>query len=159
MGEHCPNDRLPAVRGPCRVRAHLKTSAAIGQPEGAKAQALLQLDGVLPPGLIPERVVGKGGWGYPELVSHEGSHRFWRTLAGSQTLAGMLQKAQLDGKPKPIDGASLCPNERQIIGAEDIVLCHLGMIDGDGKQTGALLSGQQGAAGHGGLVSMAGGRS
>jgi hypothetical protein len=36
------------------------------------------------------------------------------------------------------------------------VLCHLGVIDRDRKQTGALLGGQQGAAGHDGLVSMAG---
>jgi len=119
----------------------------------------LQLDGVLPPGLIPERIVGKSGWGYPKLVSHEGSHGFWRTLARSQTLAGMLQKAQLEGKPKLIDGAPLCPNERQIISAEDIVLCHLGVTDRDGEQAGALLGGQQGAAGHDGLVSMKGGRS
>ena len=120
---------------------------------------LLQLDRVLPAGLIPERVVGKGGWGYPELVSHEGDHRLWRMLAGSQTLAGIPQEAQLDGEPKPIDGASLCSDERQIIGAEHVVLRHLGGIDRDGEQAGALLGRQQGAAGHDGLVSMAGGRS
>jgi hypothetical protein len=65
----------------------------------------------------------------------------------------------LDGKPKPVDRASLGPDERQVIGAEDIVLRHLGVIDRDSEQAGALLVGQQGAAGHDGLVSMTGDRS
>ena len=80
-------------------------------------------------------------------------------LARSQALAGIPQKAQLDGEPKPVDRAPLCPDERQVIGAEHVVLRHLGGIDRDGEQAGALLGGQQGAAGHDGLVSMAGGRS
>ena len=62
-------------------------------------------------------------------------------------------------KPKPVDRAPLCPDERQVIGAKDIVLRHLGVIDRDGEQAGALLVGQQGAAGHDGLVSMTGDRS
>ena len=156
MGEHCPNDRLAAVRGPCRVRAHLEAGTPIGQPETSKVQMHLQLDGVLPAGLIAERVVGKGGWGYTKLVSDEADHRFRRRLARSQALAGMPQKAQLNSEPKPIDRTALCPDERQIIGAEDIVLCHLGVIDRDGEQAGALLVGQQGAAGHDGLVAMMG---
>jgi len=65
----------------------------------------------------------------------------------------------LDGKPKPIDRAPLCSDEHQIIGAENIVLRHLGVIDRDGEQASALLVGQQGAAGHDGLVSMTGDRS
>jgi hypothetical protein len=40
---------------------------------------LLQLDRVLPAGLIPERVVGKCGWRYSQLVSHKDDHRL---LAG-----------------------------------------------------------------------------
>ena len=68
----------------------------------------------------------------------------------------MPQKAQLNSEPKPIDRTALCPDERQIIGAEDIVLRHLGVIDRDGEQAGALLVGQQGAAGHDGLVAMMG---
>jgi len=71
----------------------------------------------------------------------------------------MPQKAQLNSESKPVDRAPLRPDERQIIGAEDIVLRHLGVIDRDSKQTGALLGGQQGAAGHDDLVSMTGGRS
>jgi hypothetical protein len=64
-----------------------------------------------------------------------------------------------DGKPKPVDRAPLCPDERQVIGTEDIVLRHLGVIDRDGEQAGALLVGQQGATGHDGLVLMTGDRS
>ncbi|MGH7072079.1 MAG: hypothetical protein ACREFO_19000 [Acetobacteraceae bacterium] len=60
----------------------------------------------------------------------------------------------MDGKPKPIDRAPLCSDERQITGAEDIVFGHLGVIDRNGKQAGALLVGQQEAVGHDGLVSM-----
>lgn len=154
MGEHCLDDRLAAIRDPCGVRAQLQAGPPVGQPEAAKAQELLQLDGVLSPCLIPERVVGKDGWGYLELVSHEGDHRLRRTLTRSQALAGMPQKAQLDGEPKPVDGAPLGPDERQILGAEHVVLCHLGAIARDGEQAGALLGGQQEAAGHGSLVSM-----
>jgi hypothetical protein len=139
MGEHCPNDRLAAVRGPCRVRAHLKAGAPIGQPETSKVQMLLQLDGVLPPGLSAERVVGKGGWGYTKLVSHEADHCFRRMLARSQPLAGISQQAQLNRNPKPVDCAPLCPDERQIIGAEDVVFGHLGVIDRNGEQASALL--------------------
>jgi hypothetical protein len=139
MGEHCSNDRLTAVRRPCRVCAHLKTSAPIGQPETSKAQTVLQLDGVLPSGLIAERVIGKGGWGYTKLVSHEADHGFRRTPARSQTLAGMAQKAKLNSEPKPVDRAPLCPDERQIIGAKNVVLRHLDVIDRDGEQAGALL--------------------
>jgi hypothetical protein len=65
----------------------------------------------------------------------------------------------LNREPKPVDGAPLCPDQRQIIGAEDVVLGHLRVIDRNREQAGALLGGQQGAAGHGGLVSMTGGRS
>ena len=121
---------------------------------------LLQLDGVLPPGLIAERVLGKGGWGYTKLVSHEADHCFRRMLARPQPLAGISQQAQLNREPKPVDGAPLCPDERQIIGAEDIVFGHLGVIDRNGEQAGALLGGQQGAAGHDGLsISTTRGRS
>jgi hypothetical protein len=66
-------------------------------------------------------------------------------LARSQALAEMPQKAQLNSEPKPVDRAPLCPDERQILGAEDIVLRHLGVIDRGGEQTGARLGGQQGA--------------
>ena len=45
----------------------------------------------------------------------------------------------MDGKAKPVDRAALCPDERQIIGAEDVVRRHLGVIDRDGEQAGALL--------------------
>ena len=152
MGEHCPNDRLAAISGPCRVGAHLKAGAPIGQPEAPKMQMLLQFDGVLPPGLIPERVVGKGGRGYTKLVRHEADHRLRRMLARSQTLAGIPQQAQLNGEPKPVDGAPLCPDERQVLGAEHVVPGHLGVIDRNGEQASALLGGQQGAAGHDGLV-------
>jgi hypothetical protein len=155
MGEHCLDNRLAAIGYPCRVRAQLQAGAPIGQPEAAKAQEILQLDGVLSPGLIPERVVGKGGCGYLELVSHEND----RTLAGPQTLARMPQEAQLNGEPKSVDGAPLGPDERQILGAEHVVLCHLGGIDRNGEQAGALLGRQQGAAGHEGLVLMGRGRS
>ena len=54
---------------------------------------LLQLNGVLPAGLIAERVVGKDGRGYAKLASHEADHRFRRLLARFQTLAGMPQEA------------------------------------------------------------------
>jgi len=114
------------------ARAHLKAGTPIGQPETSKVQMLLQLDGVLPPGLIAERVVGKGGWGCTKLVSHEADHCFRRMLARSQSLAGISQQAQLNREPKPVDGASLCPDERQIIGAEDIMFGHLGVIDRNG---------------------------
>lgn len=154
MGEHRLDDRLTAVRGPCRVGAHLQAAAPIGQPEAAKVEAALQLDGVLPPSLIPERVLGKGGRSRPELVSHEGDQRFRRALARFQALAGMPQKAQLNGEAKSVDGAPLDPDERQILDAEHGVLGHLGMIDRDGEQAAALLGGQQGAAGHDGLVLM-----
>jgi hypothetical protein len=75
-------------------------------------------------------------------------------LARPQPLAGISQQAQLNREPKPVDGAPLCPDERQIIGAEDIVFGHLGVIDRNGEQASALLGGQQGAAGHDGLISM-----
>ena len=83
MGEHCPNDRLAAVRGPCRVRAHLKAGTPIGQPETSKMQMLLQLDGVLPPGLIAERVVGEVDVPPAELTGYEGNHGLRRLLGRS----------------------------------------------------------------------------
>ena len=56
MGEHGLDDRLAAIRGPCRVRAQLQTGSPVGPPEAAQAQELLQLNGVLSPGLVPKRV-------------------------------------------------------------------------------------------------------
>ena len=114
---------------------------------------------MLPAGLIPERVVGKCGWRYAELLSHEDDHRLWRVLVRSQALAGIPEEAQLDGEPKPVDGAPLRSDEGQVFGAEHVVPRHLGGIDRDGEQACALLGRQQGAAGHDGLVLMAGGRS
>ena len=152
IGQHCPNDRLTAVRGPRRFGAYLQAGTPISQPEAAKAKAPLQFDCVFPAGLIPVRVVGEGGRRCPELASDEGDHRLGQMLAGLQTLAGMSQEAQLNGEPQPVDGAALGPDERQIIGTEHVVPRHFGGIDRDGEQARALVGGQQGTAGHEGLV-------
>jgi hypothetical protein len=42
-------------------------------------------------------------------------------------------------KHEPNYRARLCSDERQVSGAEDIVLRHLGVIDRDGEQAAALL--------------------
>ena len=65
-------------------------------------------------------------------------------------LAGMPQEAELYGEAQPIDGAALGPDEHQVFGAEHVMPSHLGRRGWDGKQAGALLGGQQGAAGHAG---------
>ena len=93
MGEHCQDDRLAAIGGPRSVRAHLQAGPPVGQPEVPQAEMLLQLDRVLPAGLIPECVVGKCGWGYSELLSHKYDHRLWRVLVRSQALARIPEEA------------------------------------------------------------------
>jgi hypothetical protein len=93
MGEHCQDDRLTAIGGPRGVRAHLQAGPPVGQPEVPQAEMLLQLDRVLPAGLIPECVVGKCGWGYSELLSHKDDHRLWRVLVRSQALARIPEEA------------------------------------------------------------------
>ena len=61
MSEHRQDDWLTAIGGPRGVRAHLQEGPPVGQPEVPQAEMLLQLDRVLPAGLIAECVVGKRG--------------------------------------------------------------------------------------------------
>ena len=42
-------------------------------------------------------------------------------LAWPAALTGITQAGQLDGKPDPVDRASLCPCERQVIIAGNVV--------------------------------------
>jgi hypothetical protein len=58
MREHCQDDRLAVIGGPCSVRTCQQAGPPISQPEVPQPEMLLQLDRVLPAGLIPERIVG-----------------------------------------------------------------------------------------------------
>jgi hypothetical protein len=107
---------------------------------------------VLPPGLVPQRVVGERRWRRADLFRHERNHRLRWPITGAKALARVAQEAELHGEPEPVHAAPLGPDERQVVGTEHVVLRHLGALDGDGEQAIALLGGQQGTVGHGGFV-------
>jgi hypothetical protein len=90
-------------------------------------------------------------------VSDEGDHLFGRMLADAQALARMPQQAQLDGEAQSVATAPFGPNERQIFGAQHVMLRHPGGIRWDAKQTGALFRSEEGSAGHRDLQVIAGG--
>jgi hypothetical protein len=69
----------------------------------------------------------------------------------SQPLARKAEQAHLNGETELIDGTPFRSNPREVGLVENIVSGHLGRIDGNCKETGALISGQQGATRHGGL--------
>ena len=151
MGDHRPDDRLPAVGGPGCIRARPQAGAPIGEPEAAKLQIPLKLDRMFPARLVPERVVTELGRWQPELMRYEGYHLQGRMLARPHALAGMAQEAQLDGEPEPIDRAPLCPDEGQVVAAQHVVPRHLGGIGWNSEQPSALLGRQEGTTRHDGL--------
>jgi hypothetical protein len=112
----------------------------------------LQFRRMLAPGLVPVRVVGERRERHADLVRHERDHRLWWAVAGTETLAGVAQEAELHGKPETVHAASLGSDECEVIGAQHVVARHLGRVGWDSEQAVALLRGEQGAAGHGGLV-------
>ena len=124
MREHRPYDRLTAIGSPSGVGAHRQAGAPVGQPEAAQEQQLLQFGGMLPSRLVPQGVPGEGRGRVPKLVSDEGDHRFGRMLADAQALARMPQQAQLDGEAQSVAAAPFGPNERQVFGAQHVVLRH-----------------------------------
>ena len=87
----------------------------------------------------------------PELARDEGKHRRGWRLRRGQAPARVAKGAELGGQPQAVAGAALRADERQVRGAQHVVPGHLGGIDRDGEQAQALLAGEQGAAGHGGL--------
>jgi hypothetical protein len=70
-------------------------------------------------------------------------------LAGAQAEAGVAQQAELHGEAEPVGGAAPGADEREVRLVQDVVPGHLGAVGRDAEQAGALLGGQQGAAGHG----------
>jgi pimeloyl-ACP methyl ester carboxylesterase len=62
MAENGEDDRLAAVRRPCRVRADPGAGAPVGQPERPKAEILLEFKRVLPARLRPLRVLAEQAW-------------------------------------------------------------------------------------------------
>jgi hypothetical protein len=82
-----------AIRGPCRIRADLKTGAPVGQCETPQAQVSLQLDRMFAAGLIPTCVIGEGRGRHTELIGHKGYHRLWRLFGRPQAEAGIPEEA------------------------------------------------------------------
>jgi hypothetical protein len=140
--------------GSPRSVAHLQAGAPVGQPEAAQPQVLPKLKHVLPAGLRAIGVIREQRRVDPELARDEGEHRRGGCLRRGQTPAWVAKGTELDGEPQAVAGAALRADERQVRGAQHVVPGHLGGIDRDGEQAQALLAGEQGAAGHGGLASI-----
>jgi hypothetical protein len=137
--EHRLHDRLAAIGCPSDVGAHLQAGAPVGQPEAAQKQQLLQFHGMLPSRLVPQGIVGEGGGRVPKLVSDEGDHRFGRLLTDAQAVARMPQQAQLEGEAQSVAAAPFGPNERQVFGAQHVVLRHPGGIRWDARIDGCAV--------------------
>jgi hypothetical protein len=89
-------------------------------------------------------------------IVREGDHCLRRTFAKPQTLAGVVQQAKLNSETEAVASPSLGANERQVIGAEHVVLRHLGGIRRNTEQAGALFGRQESSARHWSLRLMSG---
>ena len=65
-----------------------------------------------------------------------------RIFTWPRPLAGIAQKARLDGKPEPFDRTPLCPDERLVTAAQRVVPRHVGGIGRDSEQPDVLRGGQ-----------------
>ena len=93
-----------------------------------------------------------------DLARDKGEHRRRWRLQGFERAAGIAESTKMDGEAQTISCAPLGSHERQVLRAEHIVAGHLGLVDGDAEQASTLVGRQQGARGHEGLLSMAGGQ-
>jgi hypothetical protein len=152
MIQHRPDDMLTAVCGPRRFGANPQALTPGGKAEALKAEDGLEFGRVFPASLVAGCIFGKCARGQPELPGQEGNQRFGRVLAWPQALTGVTQQAELDGEAKPIRRAAFGSDERQVLGAEYVMTCHFGAIDGDGEQAIALLGGEKSSSGQDGLV-------
>jgi len=89
---------------------------------------------VLPARLIAARILSEGAQAHSQLLGHEGNELLRRVLARPKTLTGMAQQAELDGEAEAVRRTAFGANEGQVVGAKDIVPCHLGAVHGDGEQ-------------------------
>ena len=149
--EHCLDDRLAAVRAPGGFGSHVDGRAPIGQAEISKAQQRLKFDGMFTTGLVAARIVAEERRINPELIDDEQQKRLGEMRTWSQHLARKAEQAHLNGETELIDGAPFRSNPCEVGLVEQVVSGHLGGIDGNCKETGALIGGQQGATRHGGL--------
>lgn len=76
-------------------------------------------------------------------------------LARAKTLAGIAKETELNPEAETVHRTTLRSHQCQVVGAGHVVPGHFGAIGRNGEEAGALLGGQQGAAGHGGLSSVA----
>jgi hypothetical protein len=139
MIEHRPDDRFAAIRGPCRVRAGLKTGAPIGETEATEARMSLKLDQMLTAGFGPAGVFAKQRRIDTDLSRDECEHWRGRRLREFENAAGMTEHAKLNGVAQPVARPPPSPDEIQIVGVEHIVAGHFGRFGRNGEQPGSLL--------------------
>jgi len=148
MREHGLHDRLATVSRPGGVGADVQAGAPIRQAEAAQAQALLQFEQMLPAGLGSMRVVPKQLRIGAHLVSNKSQHDRRRHFRRLERAAGMPKRAQLDRETQAIVRTALGPHERQVLGAEYVVLGHLGGFGRDTEQARTLFGREEGSARH-----------
>ena len=146
MREHGLHDRLAAVSRPGGVGADLQAGAPVRQAEAAQTQALLQFEQMLPAGLGSMRVVAKQLRIGAHLVGNKSQHGRRRHFRRLERAAGMPKHAQLDREAQAIARTALGPHERQVLGAEHVVLGHLGGFGRDAEQARTLFGREQGSA-------------
>ena len=150
--EHCLHDRLAAVRAPGDLGSYLEGRAPIGQAETSKAQQRLKFDSMLTTGLVAARIFAEKSWIDAELIGDKQEKRLGERRARSQLLPRKAEQAHLNGEAEPVHGAPFRSNPGEVGLVEQVVSGHLGGIDGNCEETGALIGGQQGATRHGGLL-------
>ena len=150
MRQNGQHDRLAAIRRPGCVGARLQTGPPIGEPEAAQPQVALQLGDMLAAGFVPLGVFREQGGADAELVRHEGNHRRRRNFPGRQDAARKPQQAELHREAETVTRPPLAADQRQIVRSEHVMAGHRLRRVRDGEEPGALLGGEEAAAGHGG---------
>jgi hypothetical protein len=157
--QHGAHDRLTAVGSPRRFGANPEAIPPGGEAEPPESEENLKFGRMFPAGLITGRVLSECARRQPKLLCDKADQRLRRVFAWPKTLTGVAQQAELDREAEPVRGTAFGPDEQQVVWGEDVMPRHLGALDGDGEQAIALLGGQKGSDGQGGLVAEGEGRS
>jgi len=146
--EYGLHDRFAAVSRPGGVGANVQASAPIRQVEAAQAQVLLQFEQMLPAGLGPMRVIPKKFRIGAHLVGNKSQHGCRRYFRPLERAARVPKGAQLHREAQTIAQTALGPHERQILGAQHVVLGHLGGFGRDAEHARTLFGRKEGSVRH-----------
>lgn len=97
---------------------------------------------MLTTGLVAARIFAEKCRIEAELIGDKQEKRLGERRARSQPLAWKAEQAYLNGEAEPVDGAPFRSNPGEVGLVEQVASGHLGGIDGNCEETGALIGGQ-----------------